>query len=63
MFSIMRAIEIDLMDRVPDELQNEVRDIGQEIHFHNIPSLPTICSHYESTLWFGRNKATFFKNL
>ena len=37
MFSIMRAIEIDLMDRVPDELQNEVRDIGQQTGIKTIP--------------------------
>ena len=37
MFSIMRAREIDLMDRVPDELWNEVRDIVQETGIKTIP--------------------------
>ena len=37
MFSIMRAREIDLMDRVPDELWNEVRDIVQETSIKMIP--------------------------
>ena len=37
MFSIMRARETDLMDRVPDELWNEVRDIVQETGIKTIP--------------------------
>ena len=37
MFSIMRAREIDLMDRVPDKLWNEVRDIVQETGIKTIP--------------------------
>ena len=50
MFSIMRAREIDLMDRVPDELWNEVRDIVQETGIKTIP-MEKKC---KKAKWLGR---------
>ena len=47
-----RFKDLDLIDRVPDELRNEVRDIVQETGFKTIP-MEKKCKKSKTAVWGG----------